>query len=114
MPQYYLSSNTLSSEPEFVNFKEAEESIPPAYVTWRAGTSNRVVVLARQAGNRFLGSLKCLKIRALGFIDIVQPSHNALCRSSTAAAEQALPVFVFERLSSGDFKFVVHLLNVLK
>jgi hypothetical protein len=29
-----------------------------------AGTSNRVVVLARQAGSRFLGSLKGLKIRA--------------------------------------------------
>jgi hypothetical protein len=32
--------------------------ISPAYVAWRAGTSNRVVVPARQAGNRFLGSLK--------------------------------------------------------
>jgi hypothetical protein len=37
-----------------------------AYVAWRAGTSNRVVVPARQAGNRFLGSLKCFQIRALG------------------------------------------------
>ncbi len=32
---------------------------------WRAGTSNRVVVPARQAGHRFLGSLKGLKIRTL-------------------------------------------------
>ncbi len=30
----------------------------------RAGTSNRVVVPARQAGNRFLGSLKGLQIQA--------------------------------------------------
>jgi hypothetical protein len=30
----------------------------PAYEAWRAGTSNSVVVPARQAGNRFLGSLK--------------------------------------------------------
>ncbi len=35
---------------------DSEESIPPAYVAWRAGTTNRVVVRARQAGNRFLGS----------------------------------------------------------
>ncbi len=26
------------------------ESIPPAYVAWQAGTTNRVVVPARQAG----------------------------------------------------------------
>jgi hypothetical protein len=30
-----------------------EKSISLAYVVWRAGTKNRVVVLARQAGNRF-------------------------------------------------------------
>jgi hypothetical protein len=30
-------------------------------VAWRAGTTNRVVVPTRQAGNRFLGSLKGLK-----------------------------------------------------
>jgi hypothetical protein len=40
--------------------------IPPAYVAWRAGTKNRVVVPARQAGNRFLGSLKGLQIRTQG------------------------------------------------
>ncbi len=39
-------------------------SIPPAYVAWRAGTTNRVVAPSRQAGNRFLGSLKGLQIRA--------------------------------------------------
>jgi hypothetical protein len=43
----------------------SKESIPPAYVAWRAGTSNRVVVPARRAGNRLLGSLKGLQIRAL-------------------------------------------------
>jgi hypothetical protein len=54
-------------EPEFVNDEGAQESIPskesipPAYEAWRAGTSIRVVVLAR---NRFLGSLKGLQIRA--------------------------------------------------
>jgi hypothetical protein len=43
---------------------DSKESISPANVTWRAGTSNRVVVLARQAGNQFLGSLQGLQIRA--------------------------------------------------
>jgi hypothetical protein len=43
---------------------DSEESIRPANVVWRAGTKNRVVVPARQAGNRFLSSLKGLKSRA--------------------------------------------------
>ncbi len=43
---------------------DSEESIPPAYVVWRAGKTNRVVVPAREDGN-FLGSLKGLQIRAL-------------------------------------------------
>jgi hypothetical protein len=42
-----------------------EESIPPVCVDWRADTTNRVIVPARRAGNRFLGSLKGLQIRAL-------------------------------------------------
>jgi hypothetical protein len=41
------------------------ESIPPTYEVLRAGTSNWVIVPARQAGNRFLGSLKGLQIPAL-------------------------------------------------
>jgi hypothetical protein len=36
-----------------------------AYIAWRAGTTSRVIVPARQSGNRFLGSLKGLQIRAL-------------------------------------------------
>jgi hypothetical protein len=35
---------------------DSEKSIPPAYVAWRAGTTNMVVVPARQAGNRFVRS----------------------------------------------------------
>ncbi len=46
---------------------DSKESIPPAYVAWRAGAvSNRTVVPERLAGNWFLDSLKGLKIRALG------------------------------------------------
>jgi hypothetical protein len=44
---------------------DSEESIPPAHLFWRAGTTNRVAVPARQAGNRFLGPLKGLQMRAL-------------------------------------------------
>ncbi len=44
---------------------DSQEFIPLAYVAWRAGTSSRVVVPARQAGNRFLGSLKSIQIRPL-------------------------------------------------
>jgi hypothetical protein len=56
-------------EPVFVNVYGGQESIPmddsASYVVWRAGTTNRVVVQAHHAGNRFLGSLKGLQIRAL-------------------------------------------------
>jgi hypothetical protein len=44
---------------------DSVKSISPGYVACRAGTINRVVVPARQAGNRFLGSLKGIQIRAL-------------------------------------------------
>jgi hypothetical protein len=52
---------SVESEPVFVIVYGAQESIqrnrlPPSYVARRAGTKNRVFVLARQAGNRFLGS----------------------------------------------------------
>ncbi len=56
-------------EPVFVNVEGAQESIPLAHVAWRAGTSNRFVVPARQARNRFLGSLKGLQIWTLNITD---------------------------------------------
>jgi ankyrin repeat protein len=55
-------SEEVTPEPVFVDVYGAQESIPPANVAWRPGTTNRVVVPARQAGNRFLGSLKGLQI----------------------------------------------------
>jgi hypothetical protein len=42
---------------------DSEESVPPSYEAWQAGPTKRVIVPARQAGNRFLGSLKGLQIR---------------------------------------------------
>jgi hypothetical protein len=53
---------------------DSENSIPPAYVAWRAGTICRAVVPTCQAGNRFLGSLKGLKYR-LSRIDSFTPIH---------------------------------------
>ncbi len=50
-----------------------------AYVAWRAGMTNRVVgrtVQARHAGNRFLGSLKCLQIRALYVLTATGSGHT--------------------------------------
>jgi hypothetical protein len=43
---------------------DSSDSIPPAYVALRGGTTNRVVVPPRQVRNRLLGSLKGLQIRA--------------------------------------------------
>jgi hypothetical protein len=48
-------------EPTGIN---SEELFSPAYGAWQADTANRVVVPTRQAGNRFLGSLKRLQIQA--------------------------------------------------
>ncbi len=59
----YILFYSFIPEPVFVNIYGAQESMPPVYVAWRAGTSNIVVVWARQAGNRFLGSLEVLQIR---------------------------------------------------
>jgi hypothetical protein len=40
---------------------DSEELIPPTYVTWRANATSRVVVMVRQAGNRFPAPLKVNK-----------------------------------------------------
>jgi hypothetical protein len=47
---------------------DSDGPITPAYVAWRAGTTYRVVVQARHAENRRLGSLQGLKIRAPAFL----------------------------------------------
>ena len=58
-------SEEVTPEPVLVDVYGYQESIPSAYVAWRPGKRNRVVIPARQAGNRFLGSLKGLQIQAL-------------------------------------------------
>jgi hypothetical protein len=69
------------SEPVFVNVYGAQESIPPAYVAWRAGTTNMVIAPARQAGNLFLGSLEGPQIRAQAAL-----VHAAQVRATARAA----------------------------
>jgi hypothetical protein len=75
------------------------DSIPPAYVAWRAGC-RRVVVPARHAGNRFLGSLKGLQIRALDFNTKKmqqggQDEADYICRRHFSASDppQTHPLF---------------------
>jgi hypothetical protein len=52
------------TDPEFVNVQGAQESIPPAYLAWRAGTITPFVVPACQES--ISGLLKSLQIRAQG------------------------------------------------
>ncbi len=59
-----------SSETVFVEVYKAQESILPAYVAWQAGTTNGVVVPARQAEKRFLGSLKGRQMGALYYMTL--------------------------------------------
>jgi hypothetical protein len=73
MPQWGLESGLEISLPPRARICErlwspgidSEDSISPAYVAWRAGTRNRVVVPARQTWSQFLGSITGPKIRAL-------------------------------------------------
>ncbi len=69
MYRMYCVKCSIRNEPIFVKVFGAQESIPPAYEAWRASTRDRVVVLARQAGNRFLESSKDLEIRPLVYLN---------------------------------------------
>jgi hypothetical protein len=51
-------------ESVFVNVSGAQKSIAPAYLAWGAGTTNRVILLGRQA-TQAPGLLKRLQIRAM-------------------------------------------------
>ncbi len=51
----------MCAEPVFVNVSGDQESISASLCAWRASTSNRVVVPARLAGNRFLSSWNVYK-----------------------------------------------------
>jgi hypothetical protein len=55
---------------------DSDESISPAYVALWAGSTNRAVVPAYHAGNRFLGSLKGLQIPAQLFVKIAGNAYK--------------------------------------
>ncbi len=69
LPAFFHPST--SSEPVSENDYGVQESILPTYVAWRDGTTNRVVVPARQAGNLFLGSLQ--RSTNTGSVNILVP-----------------------------------------
>jgi hypothetical protein len=97
----------LKPEPEFVNVYGAQESIPPAYVAWRAGTSNRFVVLVldRQAGNRFR-SFKGLQIRAQECCDCGIDSQKHY-HSAKAHPQTQLYLIHITRLDSYIIKHLI-------
>ncbi len=64
------------SEHVFVNVYGAQESIPSAYVAWRASTTIRIAVPARQAGNRFLGSSKRPTITGSVFLCVAGQAYS--------------------------------------
>jgi hypothetical protein len=89
-------------EPEFVNVEGAKESIPrnrfrqpmePGGPS-RQITSNRVVVPACQAGNRFQGSIKGLQIRA----------QESIPRNPIQSSSKARPGKQRERLRFGKWR----------
>jgi hypothetical protein len=61
---------------------DSNESIPPAFVAWRTGTSNRVVVPAHQVGNRFLGLLKMFTYSGSG--RVAMKPLTAIAKVATA------------------------------
>jgi hypothetical protein len=65
---------------------------PKYIVALRAGTANRVVVLAQQDGNRFLGSLKGLQIQALASGHIIKDDVNGFSSISNICF-MTLPVY---------------------
>jgi hypothetical protein len=80
----------------FVNVYGAQESIPrnrfpPAYVAWRAGTANKIVVPARRLGIDSWAPLNVLQIRA----------HSACSLNwySLRWPESYIPIMIF---SHGD------------
>jgi hypothetical protein len=62
------------------NVKGAHESIPPAYVAWRAGRTEKIVVQTCQADNRFWAPLKGLQMRALLTFYTCLPFFAGVCQ----------------------------------
>jgi hypothetical protein len=69
--------------------------MPLTYVAWRAGTTYRVVVPVRPAGNRFLGSLKGLQIRALLPWSLVKSVLAVRVLYVSLLLQQGVPALLF-------------------
>ncbi len=52
---------TTKPEPVFVNINGAQESIPPFFAAWKAGTTNRVGGVPSRPGINFWAPLKLYK-----------------------------------------------------
>jgi hypothetical protein len=79
----------------------------------RAGTSNILVVPARQAGNRFLGSFKGLKIRALHCTAAVLLSPYSLNISSNRPYNSCTEHLLYSSCTIKPPLFHISLLIVL-
>jgi hypothetical protein len=88
---------------------DSKESIPPAYAAWQAGTSkNRVVVPARQAWNRFLGSLK----DSSSVWSALLYSYSMLCCKCLFPVCQFLKIQTWLLRQKKSFSFLYFLLHV--
>jgi hypothetical protein len=123
MPTWFLSPIATQS-PTLETFKEPRnrfpESIPPTYLAWRADTSKRAVVPARQAGNLFIGSFKDLQVVALYVYLTDERGPGDECKVVATATTPAsvwdscsTHLFLFLTLSSTVFlsKFSISLAN---
>ncbi len=86
-----------------------KEPILLAYVARRAGTSNMVVVPARHAENRFLGSLKGLQIRALFHQSVTERriGFTSLCRPFSSVSDYKQYYFICQGLYAELSSFAI-------
>ncbi len=86
---------------------DSKESILPFCVAWRVVTLNRVVVPARQAGNRFLGYLKGLQILALlSYLIPVLGTRDILVRIRILLRVQLLSSVTFKGAKTKYFLYI--------
>jgi hypothetical protein len=76
---------------------DSKESILPAYLAWWAGTSNMGCRTARQSGNRWLGSLKGLQIRALYSVHCTPTWDYSKIYHTSDLGSQPLPSAIKDR-----------------
>jgi hypothetical protein len=97
-----FSLSTLTAQKRVVEFSQSSETPcqPSANVTWRAGTSNTIVVPARQTVNRFVGPLEGLQIQAqkrtvvrFSEVRFTFQARSKYGPGSSAAGQPSFPAF---------------------